>query len=266
MHAAGGGLTCPASHAVRHEDHILVFGTPAIGKYDPAYAAKYAALWAFGFETRHSGLDEGLYRTAASFVGEALSARPRPSPLIVDAGCGVGRVLVDCSRLAPNAAVLGFDASPAMLSMVRAIVLGDEPVSVNLAAQGFPALSIAGRRATNVWLARADVEDLPLVDDCADIVLSVNIVDRAPQGPEAVFRECHRILAPGGTFAFFDPFNWIQARFWERYADCSAILHSLESLGFSIETWLDDLFYREILDGRGSFQEFRTMAVKATKK
>lgn len=263
-----GGFVCTASeaHVVPQTDGIHIFAEPDVGKYEPEYASRYAALWAFGYQTLHKGLDEGLYRTVSSFVAEALARQPDREALIVDAGCGVGRVLADCAALAPNGVVLAFDASPAMLAFARRVVVSNEIIEVSLPTFGFPPLRIRGAAAGNVFLGRADVEDLPLINGCADLALSVNIVDRLPHGPEIAFRECHRVLRPGGTLVFTDPFNWIEPWLWEKYPDANAVLALLESIGFTVETWFDDLFYREILDARGSYEEFKTMAVKATKR
>lgn len=262
----GDGFACTAerSHSVRRESGYLSFTEPNTGKYDPAYAARYAVLWAFGYQTLHSGLDEGLYRTVSSFIAEALATGARPEPLIVDAGCGVGRVLADASRLAPRGTILAFDASPAMLEFACRVA-GGESIEVSLPDYGFPPLRIGSNAAPNAILGRADVEDLPLIDGCADVVLSVNIVDRLPHGPEIAFRECHRVLRSGGMLVFTDPLNWTEPWLWQKYPDAASLLRLLEATGFAIETWFDNLFYREILDGRGSFEEFRTIAVKARK-
>jgi SAM-dependent methyltransferase len=265
LSATGAAFVCANAHAVAREGDVLQFSTPDVGKYEPSYAARYAGLWAYGYETLHSGLDEALYRTVSSFVAEALADVPG-SPLIIDAGCGVGRILGDCAALARRGTVIGFDASPAMLAQTAKIVLGNEPVAISLPDCGFPALRIAPRGADNVVLARADVEDLPLHDGCADLALSVNIVDRLPHGPERAFAECSRILKPGGTLVFTDPFNWIQPRLWETYGDAATILRLIEHAGFTIQTWFDDLLYFEILDARGSRDQFRTLAVKARKR
>src|SRR5215470_7395848 len=110
-----GALACdgPERHAVPTEDGIVVFARPDVGKYDPMYASRYAALWTFGYATLHSGLDESLYRTVSSLIAEAIAESRTDAPVIVDAGCGVGRVTGDAARLAPRATVLAFDASPA---------------------------------------------------------------------------------------------------------------------------------------------------------
>jgi SAM-dependent methyltransferase len=256
--------TGAARHPLDVEDDTLIFARPDIGKYEPGYASRYAALWAFGYATLHSGLDEGLYRTVSSFVAEALVSCPA-EPLIVDAGCGVGRVTGDCARLAPRGNVLALDASPPMLAFARRVVLGSEPIEVELPGYGFPRLAIPPYGQEGPVFARADVEDLPLAGESADVVLSVNIIDRLPRGPELAFRECHRVLKPGGTLIFTDPLNWTEPWLWQRYPDAGAVLDLMREIGFSIETSFDQLLYREIIDARGSTEEFRTVAAKAVK-
>src|SRR5258706_12908072 len=82
-------------HITDIEDGVVVFARPDVGKYDPTYASRYAALWTFGYATLNSGLDEGLYRTVASLIAEALAASGSGEQVIIDAGCGVGRVTGD---------------------------------------------------------------------------------------------------------------------------------------------------------------------------
>jgi SAM-dependent methyltransferase len=265
MEGSGESVICSGTppHFVEIEDGTLVFARPDIGKYEPGYASRYAGLWAFGFATLHTGLDEGLYRTVSSLVAEALVGCGTERPVIIDAGCGVGRVTGDTARLARNATILAFDASPPMLSFARRVVCGSEPIEVELPSYGFPHLTIPAYGLSGPLFARADVENLPVLDGTADLVLSINIVDRLPHGPEVALRECHRILRPGGTLIFTDPFNWTEPWLWDKYRDSASVVRLIEETGFAIDTWFDDLFYRELLDARGSIDEFRTLVVRA---
>ena len=257
--------TGAGGHPLEVEEETFIFARPDIGKYQPGYASRYAALWAFGHATRHSGLDEPLYRTVSSFVAEALVSCTSERPLIVDAGCGVGRVTGDCARLAPAANILALDASPPMLAFARRVVLGKDAIDVELPEYGFPRLTIPAYGVDGPAFARADVERLPIADASVDIILSVNIIDRLPRGPELMFRECQRVLKRGGTLIFTDPLNWTEPWLWERYPDAASVLGLMGETGFTIRTSFDDLMYREILDGRGSFDEFRTVAAAAIK-
>ena len=264
---AGAACQGSAGHSFSVEEGFLTFAKPPAGKYDPHYASRYAALWAFGYQTLHSGLDEPLYRAVSSLAAEALASRHRGAapPVVVDCGCGVGRVAADCAALARDGVVLALDGSLAMLELAERIVHGRDPVDLDLSADGFGRLTIQPRARDDVHLLRADVENLPVVDGCADLALSVNIIDRLPHGPEQALAECHRILQPGGCLLFTDPLNWTERALWERYGEGEAVRRFLAGLGFEIETWFDDLGYREILDRRRSFEEFNTLVVLARK-
>ncbi len=141
-----------------------------------------------------------------SLVAEALLAVEARSPIIVDAGCGVGRVAADAARLAPGGQVIGVDASVHMLEFARQVALGTEAVPVELRDRGFEEpLLIPARSVDNLTLLRADVEQLPIAAAAVDLMLSVNVVDRLPSGPEKALAECARVLRPGGRMVFTDP-------------------------------------------------------------
>jgi len=94
-----------------------------------------------------------------------------------------GKVVVD---IGPGP--LGFpDACGAAVS------IGVEPLAERFAAAG---LLIPDSRA--VYLA-VGAEEIPLVSESVDVVLSRNSLDHVRE-PEAVVAEVHRLLRPGGTF------------------------------------------------------------------
>jgi SAM-dependent methyltransferase len=267
----GDTLTCGGqpTHTFSMENGLLTFADIDPGKYDKEYAGRYAALWAYGYATEaQRPLGEYLYRTVSSLVSESLASRPADAgpPVIVDAGCGVGRISGDCAALDPTATVIGLDGSFAMLDFASRVVRGSSPILVDLANLGFGHVEIQPRGLDHVFFARANVERLPVAGGCADLALSINMVDRLPRGPEVGLKECHRILRSGGWLIFTDPLNWQQAWLWAEYGTSEAIRELLETYGFEIKTWVDDLPYREIIDARGSFNEFKTLVVAAKKK
>lgn len=258
----GAVLECETNpkHAFKCDGEYVVFDSSIDqGKYDEAYSARYAFLWAYGYESRNSGLVESLYRSVSSLVAEALAATPTSEPLFVDCGCGSGRSTSDAAKLAPRGRFLAVDTSSWKLKLAAKILIGTEPIQQALPKDGFPnAFTIRGRGLSNVSLAQADASALPLQSGSADVVLSVNLLDRVAS-PRNVLDESRRVLRQGGTLVVTTPLNWNNDEVWSQYPDANALLALLKDCRFRVETWFDHLLYRETLDARGSVEEFTTL-------
>src|SRR5882724_6620915 len=116
-------LVCAKKHAFGYSDRYIVFQrTRNQGKYDEAYSKRYAFLWAYGYETRHSGLVESLYRSVGALVAEAVAGVGKDDPVVVDCGCGTGRCIADAALLSPSGLYLGVDLSAAKLNLAARIL------------------------------------------------------------------------------------------------------------------------------------------------
>jgi ubiquinone/menaquinone biosynthesis C-methylase UbiE/uncharacterized protein YbaR (Trm112 family) len=264
LRSEGDSLRCVGSGcgAVYTIDNGIPFLAPDIdlGKYDETYANKYAGLWAHGYETLNFGDNESLYRTVSELI--LANADRHAEYTIVDAGCGVGRLTGACGKTFGKSTVFGLDASKYMLNWAYRVCTRDEPVVVDLSGAGFGTKTIPGMKLPNVCLAQADVLALPFCDDSVDIGLSINIVDRASD-PRKVISEMYRVLKKGGLFVFTSPLNWCDQALWEAYPDGRAVLKMIADTGFLVEEWFDGLRYREVLDARGSYEEWITLVVQA---
>lgn len=263
-----GRIECSGDppHSFPVENGIIRFGAPRLERYDDDYAARYAALWAYGYQTTHSGQAEPLYRTVAAIVAELVGDRSwGDCPIIVDSGCGVGRSLADCHRIVEGGWLIGLDGSPSMLQLAERIVSGSGSVQLDLSDRGFGQLELPGRAAENAFFFGADIARTPLKDGSADLVLCINTIDRPVEGPERVVEEGARMLRPGGSLILADPLNWQDPRLWDAYPDAAAVRTLVESFGLEVETWFGDLPYRELVDARGSVTEYRTLVVVARK-
>ncbi len=115
----------------------------------------------------------GMYDRLAALLRE----RAREGDLMLDAGCGSGRVFRYELPRRPRL-IVGVD-------------LTEEP-------RGNPNIDAA---------ARADLARLPFRDSVFDLAVSSHVVEHLA-APEAVFRELARVLKPGGALLILTPNRW----------------------------------------------------------
>ena len=111
-------------------------------------------------------------------------AQIKPGDTVVDLGSGAGN---DCfvarAETGETGHVIGLDMTPSMIGRARK----------NAEALGF----------TNVEFVYGDIEDMPLPENLADVVVSNCVMNLVPDKQKA-FAETFRILKPGGHFSISD--------------------------------------------------------------
>ena len=111
-------------------------------------------------------------------------AQIKPGDTVVDLGSGAGN---DCfvarAETGKTGRVIGLDMTPPMIDRARK----------NAKTLGF----------TNVEFVYGDIEDMPLPENLADVVVSNCVMNLVPDKQKA-FSETYRILKPGGHFSISD--------------------------------------------------------------
>jgi len=111
-------------------------------------------------------------------------AQIKEGDVVVDLGSGAGN---DCfvarTITGPHGKIIGVDFTPAMI----------EKANKNTANLGYK----------NVHFVEGDIENIPLSDNTADVVVSNCVMNLVPD-KNAAFNETYRILKPGGHFSISD--------------------------------------------------------------
>lgn len=111
-------------------------------------------------------------------------AKIKKGDMVIDLGSGAGN---DCfvarHETGPEGKVLGIDFTEPMISKARQ----------NAEKLGY----------NNVEFRFGDIEEMPVSDNIADVVVSNCVLNLVPDKPK-VFSEIHRVLEPGGHFSISD--------------------------------------------------------------
>jgi ubiquinone/menaquinone biosynthesis C-methylase UbiE len=134
----------------------------------------------------------GLYEKASRLVRETYYARLADEIVghvsqgrILDLGTGPGYLPIEIVKKAPGLEAMGIDLSPKLIRMAR---------------ENAQKAGVANR----VRFEKGQASHTPYPDNSFDLVISTGMLHMV-RDPVRIFRECHRLVKPGGEVWIFDP-------------------------------------------------------------
>lgn len=147
---------------------------------------------------------------------------------VVDLGSGAGN---DCfiarAEVGENGKVIGIDFSPQMIEKARSNALK--------------------RRYTNVEFVEGDIENMPLQDNIADVVVSNCVLNLLPQ-KNIIFKEIYRVLKPGGHFCVSDVV--LNGIFPKEFTDNAAMYAGCIASAIQKDEYLKEIEKADLMDIR----------------
>lgn len=153
-----------------------------------------------------------LQREIADRLLERLAYMRIAPARVLDLGCGTGYATVSLAQRYRQAQIVGLDFAQAMTQAAR-----------RRSAKQFP--FGLGRYLSRELFVSADAEFLPFMDHSVDLIFSNLVLQWCD--PDVVFRECRRVLRPGGLFLFttFGPDTLKELRAAWRSVDAGLHVH-----------------------------------------
>lgn len=143
----------------------------------------------------------------------------KPGDTVIDLGSGAGN---DCfiarAETGADGKVIGIDFSPQMLAKARA----------NAAKRGYD----------NVEFREGDIENMPVGNDTADVVVSNCVLNLLPR-KDRIFKEIRRVLKPGGHFCVSDVV--LQGIFPKEFTDNAAMYAGCIASAIQQEDYLTEI-------------------------
>ncbi len=146
-------------------------------------------------------------------------ARIKKGDTVIDLGSGAGNdCFIALAETGDAGKVIGIDFSPQMIAKARD----------NSKRRGY----------TNVEFIEGDIENIPLDDNIADVVLSNCVLNLLPE-KDMIFKEIYRVLKPNGHFCISDVV--LNGIFPKKFTDSAAMYAGCIASAIQKEEYLKEI-------------------------
>jgi SAM-dependent methyltransferase len=245
--------------------------------FDPKeLEAKVKAMYRSVAEDPHGEFHFEMGRAMAERLGYPPADLDRIPPEAIESFAGVGYYF-HLADIKPGETVVDLGSGSGMDTFVAALKTGPEGKVIGIDMtdeQRAKAERLRDRAGfTQVSYLKGYIEEVPLPDATADVVISNGVFNLAPDKPQ-VFREVARLLKPGGRLAISDIVTDVQlpeaivcnSTLWAACIGGAAqrdnYRYQIEAAGLEVQAIEDNPAYQFISDNaRGASRKFGVKSV-----
>jgi SAM-dependent methyltransferase len=197
-----------------------------------------------------------FYAPIIQFVMDCI---PGGNQIILDVGCGVGRLSADVGKALPDCQIFGIDYSLQMLKMANRLWKENLEIEINGSDQGFEPYTHLGQSIKNITFMQASADFLPWETNQVDVIIAVFLLDKVFD-PMAVLAEFKRVLKKTGHCLIFIPFNFQKRELWKDLYPPDRFIDQCNNAGFRLHK-KKKIKITEPLDRHGNVVLWNTIAL-----
>lgn len=188
-----------------------------------------------------------VYGPLRQFILEFMAGE---NQIILDVGCGVGRLSAEAAKSFPKSKIFGIDYSLQMLKMASRLWKNDSEIEVDGRDQGFELYTHLGQNIANLTLLQASADALPWEKNQVDVIIAAFLLDKVLD-PMKVLAEFQRVLKKSGRCLVFIPFNFQKRELWNKFYPPDRFIEKCKETGFKIKN-SREIKIKEPLDRHGN--------------
>lgn len=186
--------------------------------------------------------------------------------VILDCGCGVGRISGYLAKRYKEAQIFGLDYSHQMLRFATDFWINHKKIEIHLAHLGIPTLEIKNDLPlSNLNFLQGKAEETPFKDGAIDLIVDHFLFDRL-ETPQIWINEAYRILSENGSLLLISPLNFQKKKHWNLFHPATRLIRELEKEGFLLARKPHQFEVTEPIDGNENALRYKLVCFELKKK
>lgn len=184
--------------------------------------------------------------------------------VMLDYGCGAGRMIYDLSAFYKKAKIIGIDENPYVIEWLRKLVCSDQVVDVDFSDFGKGRRMLPCIFRDNIELSLRKDFQTERFREKVDLVLLSYVLDEV-ESPDNLMKELYNLIKQDGRILVATPMNPKNPRLAKTLGSLSSLESFFKKHGLCIESCFQNYSYSESVSDLGSWTSLPTTFLMLTK-